>query len=287
MTAAITIHFRKPELTIACIDSLLVDNWSPVLVWDNSEDNGKTLSVVIERFKNDERVIWGHNNQNLGFGKGNNYALKLLGSQGYTGPVLLINNDAIVRPGMYNALHGELKNMDVPSLIAPKIYQDGQEQGWLYYQPWFALVTRRPLPGSFAYLSGCCLLVSRKNNSLPLFDEDFFMYGEDVELSWRWKKNSGYLILLEETWLSHEGSASSGQATESYERAVIISHWKLSRKLQKNHMLALLMKITKLVPLFSRATLRSFRYRSMIPIFAFFQSLKYDSSLKENHLTLR
>lgn len=269
MTAAITIHFRKPELTIACIASLLADNWNPVLVWDNSEDNGKTLSVVIEKFKNDARVIWGHNNKNLGFGKGNNYALKLLGNQGYTGPVLLINNDAIVRPGMYNALHGELKNMDVPSLIAPKIYQDGQEQGWLYYQPWFALVTRRPLPGSFAYLSGCCLLVSRKNNSLPLFDEDFFMYGEDVELSWRWKKNSGYLILLEETWLSHEGSASSGQASEAYEYFLVSSHWRLASKLSSNCLDKKLMQSARLLSLLARACLRSIRYRSAIPLSIF------------------
>lgn len=61
--------------------------------------------------------------------------------------------------------------------------QDGEEQGWLYYQPWLALVTKRPVWGSFAYLSGCCLLVQRPDNTQPLFDETFFMYGEDVELS--------------------------------------------------------------------------------------------------------
>lgn len=272
MTAAITIHFRKPELTIACIASLLADNWNPVLVWDNSEDNGKTLSVVIEKFKNDARVIWGHNNKNLGFGKGNNYALKLLGNQGYTGPVLLINNDAIVRPGMYNALHGELKNMDVPSLIAPKIYQDGQEQGWLYYQPWFALVTRRPLLGSFAYLSGCCLLISRKDNSLPLFDEEFFMYGEDVELCWRWKKEDGNLKLTTKIWIEHEGSASITKASEAYENYLTCSHFILTKKIFNKKITHLVVTLLKLISLSSRALLRACRYKSIIPIKSFLMS---------------
>src|SRR5690606_5305939 len=99
-----------------------------------------------------------------------------------------------------------------PMIIAPRVRQDGLEQGWLYYHPWLALVTRRPLPGSFPYLSGCCMLVHRPDNAMPLFDEDFFMYGEDVELSWRMRRSGARLVLVDGDYVRHEGSASTGQA---------------------------------------------------------------------------
>lgn len=266
MTAAITIHFRNPELTAACIDSLLADGWAPVLVWDNSADDGVTLRYLEARYACDARVRWGHNATNLGFGKGMNAALAKLGNCGYAGPVLLINNDARIEPGMYAALHKPLEVTFGPTLVAPRIVQDGHEQGWLHYQPWLALVTRRPLPGSFAYLSGCCLLVHRTDNAQPLFDEDFFMYGEDVELSWRWRRQGGKLVLLDHVWLHHEGSASSGQASEAYERFLVCSHWLLAEKLASHRFSAMIMRVLRLPSLLARAGIRALRYRSLVPL---------------------
>ena len=178
MTAAITIHFKNPKLTSACIDSLLADGWAPILVWDNSEDAGGSLQDLQTRYAAEPRVVLVTNPRNLGFGKGMNAALAALGRYGYAGPVLLVNNDARVQPGMRLALEARLTHTNTPMLIAPRLMQDGQEQGWLYYQPWLALVTKRPVWGSFAYLSGCCLLVKRPDSGIwaglwtpPMFDD--------------------------------------------------------------------------------------------------------------------
>lgn len=267
MTAAITIHFRKPDLTARCIDSLLADGWAPVLVWDNSADEGRSLQVLAARYAGEPRVQLVGNAMNLGFGKGMNAALAELARSGYSGPALLINNDAEVLPGMRVALLAALPCDDVvPALVAPRVLQDGQTHGWLYYQPWLALVTERPLPGSFAYLSGCCLLVARQDNALPLFDEDFFMYGEDVELSWRWRRSGGCLVLLDRVHVQHEGSASSGQASEGYERYLVRSHWCLAGKFAGNRFAALLMRASRLPTLFLRACVRALRYRSCVPL---------------------
>lgn len=267
MTAAITIHFRKPDLTARCIDSLLTDGWAPVLVWDNSADEGRSLQALAARYAGEPRVQLVGNSVNLGFGKGMNAALAELARRGYSGPALLINNDAEVLPGMCAALLAALPgDSTVPALVAPRILQDGRAHGWLYYQPWLALVTERPLPGSFAYLSGCCLLVARPDNALPLFDEDFFMYGEDVELSWRWRKGRGSLVLLDQVHVRHEGSASSGQASEVYERYLVRSHWCLAGKLAGSGFTAALMRASRLPALLLRACVRALRYRSCVPI---------------------
>ncbi len=264
MTAAITIHFRKPELTRKCVDSLLEDGWNPILVWDNSGDAGESLKVLEARYAVEPRVRIARNAINLGFGKGMNTALALLGRQGYAGPVLLVNNDAEVEPGMRVALVAQLSGGT--TLVAPRLMQNGQEQGWLYYQPWLAVVTRRTLPGSFAYLSGCCLLVERPDNALPLFDEDFFMYGEDVELSWRMHGMGTRLHLLDRSFIRHQGSASSGQASAAYEQFLVRSHWLLAGKLVSNAPARLLMYVLRIPVLLARAGLRAWRYRSMVPL---------------------
>lgn len=56
MAAAITIHFRNPELTLKCIESLLIDGWAPVLVWDNSDDGGTSLQKLHDYYGADARV---------------------------------------------------------------------------------------------------------------------------------------------------------------------------------------------------------------------------------------
>ena len=278
MTAAITIHFRKPELTAKCIDSLLADGWAPVLVWDNSADEGHSLQALAARYAGEPRVQIVGNPTNLGFGKGMNAALAELARRGHAGPVLLVNNDAEVLTGMRMALLAALpRDSAVPALVAPRILQDGQVQGWLYYQRWLALVTRRPLPGSVAYLSGCCLLVRRTDQAAPLFDEDFFMYGEDVELSWRWRRQGGALVLLEESGLHHAGSASSGQASVAYERFLVGSHWVLARKLAEGPLQAVLMRLLRIPSLALRAALRSLRHRSWIPLRSLDQVFKRSS----------
>ena len=266
MTAAITIHFRKPNLTSACIDSLLADGWAPILVWDNSADAGASLQELQTRYAAEPRVMLAANPNNLGFGKGMNAALAALGRYGYAGPVLLVNNDAQVQPGMRIALEARLTHTNTPMLIAPRLMQDGQEQGWLYYQPWLALVTKRPVWGSFAYLSGCCLLVQRPDNTQPLFDETFFMYGEDVELSWRMRRQGGQLVLLDRSYLQHDGLGSSGHASAAYERYLVQSHWLLAGKLASNAVSATLMRVSRIPSLLARACLRSWRYRSWVPL---------------------
>ncbi|WP_156913852.1 glycosyltransferase family protein [Comamonas badia] len=287
MTAAITIHYREPGITAACIESLLADGWAPVLIWDNSADGGITLRALQERFEGDGRLLWGENQENLGFGKGMNAALAMLGAFGYSGPVLLINNDAQIVPGMQHVFLERLQSVEGDALLAPMIFQTGRKQGWLYYQPWFALVTHRHLPGSFAYLSGCCLLVQRADNTQPLFDEDFFMYGEDVELSWRWRKQGGQLILLEGVLLGHQGSASSGPASEAYERFLVSSHWLLAGKLASTPYQAWCMRLSRIFPLLTRAILRAVRYRTLRPLRAFAQGFFGETNLPISQIARR
>lgn len=272
MTAAITIHYKKASLTRRCVSTLLDDGWEPVLIWDNSADGGTSIRELELFFSDRPEVMIVVSPTNLGFGKGMNSALKHLEQKGYSGDTLLINNDTQVKRGMREAITNNLHNISTPTLTAPCLRQNKEERRWLYYHPWLALVTRSALPGSFPYLTGCCLLLSNIDTKEPLFDEDFFMYGEDVELSWRLQKQGGKLQLLEGEWLEHEGSASTGEASELYEQFLVRSHRLLAAKLASNRASKFWMQAARVPTLFARACLRSIRFKSLTPLKAYFSS---------------
>lgn len=156
----------------------------------------------------------------------------------------------------------------------------------MYYQPWLGLASERPVLGGFRYLSGCCLFSSSARGEKPLFDESFFMYGEDVELCSRVVARGGRLVLLDEVLACHVGSASSGQATSFYERQVVRAHWLLANKLARNPASRLVMRALRIPVLFSRACLRAVRFRSMEPIRglrAIFSRAEATSRRRVNH----
>lgn len=266
MSAAITLNFRRPELTHACVESLLADGWAPVLVWDNSQDDGESMRVMETSLGGRPDVILVGSPANIGFAAGMNNGLTCLRDLGLAGPTLLVNNDAIVRVGLRACLEARLAPGTRPALVAPRIAQAGTVKGWMHYQPWFGLVSERPGPGTFPYLSGCCLALDTRRWAGPLFDESFFMYGEDVELSRRFAECGGDLVLLDEAFVTHLGSASSGQATAFYERHVVRAHWLLAEKLASGRASGLAMRALRLPVLGARACVRVLRHHSMEPL---------------------
>jgi GT2 family glycosyltransferase len=142
----------------------------------------------------------------------------------------------------------------------------GEIVGPVYYQRWVGLFTRRRVPGSALYVSGCALLIAPGRFEDLLFDEDFFMYGEDIELGWRLMGCDGWFAHVAGVWVRHEGSASSGMGSEFYESRMVAAHLLLGRRLAKGRFEYALMIFGRFLTLTTRAGLRVLRYRSMLPI---------------------
>ena len=155
----------------------------------------------------DKRIIYLYNNKNLGYGAGHNVAIKqILDSADYH---LVLNPDVSFEKGTLEKLvdFGE-KNIDI-GLLTPKVlYPDGSVQYVCKLLPTpFDLIFRRFLPASFTrkrmekfelrqlnynklfqapYIHGCFMFLRTEAlKKVGLFDERFFMYPEDIDLTRR------------------------------------------------------------------------------------------------------
>ncbi len=187
----------RPYLT-ACLDSVqraLDGVESEVFVVDNHSDDD-SVEVVGRDY------AWVHlinNRENLGFSKANNIAIR----QAKGEYILLLNPDTVVAEDtlknavgfmdqhpeaggagvrMHNAdgtLAPESRRAIPTPFVAARKMLGFTKRYYMSYLSWDA-------PAQIEVVSGAFMLLRRKAIlEVGLLDEDFFMYGEDIDLSYR------------------------------------------------------------------------------------------------------
>lgn len=269
----LTLNFRDVELTLRCVDSLLNNGAAHVVIWDNSDDDGLSAGQLVERVAGNEKVSLLVSPANLGFSAAVNRSIAWIGKRFGDVWVALINNDAVFLPGALDRLGCALMHKPEALMAFSDIDHGGQIIGPVYYQRWLALFARWRMPGSAVYGSGCAMLIAPNRLEEALFDDSFFMYGEDIELGWRFVGRDGWFSHVPGVWVRHEGSASSGMGSEFYESRMVAAHLLLARKLASGFLDYALMIFGRCFTLTARACLRALRYRSTLPFRALWQGL--------------
>ncbi len=260
----LTLNYRDAARTLTCVRSLLDEGATHVLIWDNSADGGASADTLSENLNQDSRIGIERSLSNLGFAAGVNRGMEWIARRFDISWVLLINNDACLLPGAIEALAETLTRHERAVIAYPDIDQGGRISSTVYYQRHTGLLTPKPLPGSLPHASGCCLLIAPERTEPALFDEDFFMYGEDAELGARLGMRG--MAHVSQTLVFHEGSAGSGLGSKFYETHMVAAHWMLARKLARTPLDRTLLMTARLFILTARALLRAFRYRSIAPL---------------------
>lgn len=260
----LTLNYRDAKRTLRCVRSLLADGVEHVLVWDNSEDAGQSAGELQVLLADEPRVHIEVGEYNLGFSAGVNHGLAFIKENYPHSRVLLINNDAVLLAGATEAMTTVLQQSPNATIVYPTIDHAGRCIGTVFYQRHFGLITLKRMPGSIPHASGCCQLLDPTRLSGPWFDEEFFMYGEDVELGHRLAPQ--HMLHVPEVWVRHEGSASSGMGSAFYETRMVAAHWILVPKLARNRFELGALYLGRVVALSLRAVVRACRYRSLVPL---------------------
>ena len=206
------------------------DTWYEVLVIDNASDDGSP-EMVKEQYP-DVRLI--ALEDNLGFGAANNRGAR----EAQGDALLLLNSDAWLADGALPRLAKTLEDDPRLGAVTPYLaYPDLRPQfAWApetgvvgealqkarnRFEGW-PLVHRsppRPLP---FWLTAACLLVRRRAfESVEGFDEDFFLYFEDVDLCRRLRQEGWRLAVERRASAFHVKGASdrAGRAELEYRRS--------------------------------------------------------------------
>lgn len=175
VVAVVILDYKAPDMTRACVRSLPPN--VEAIVIDNSETN-------------------------LGFAAGCNIGIKRALDMG-ADYVWLLNNDAIARPDTLDRLLTKM-TPGVGAVGSVILNADNSVQVWGggYLRIGRSLVLRSR--GDFTWLSACSLLITREAlEATGGFDEGFFMYWEDVDLSFRIKDAGLDLAVADDAYVTH------------------------------------------------------------------------------------
>ena len=203
------INYRTAEMTIRCVQSVLDDLAGidgHVVIVDNQSGDGSAEKIEdwISSLPQGERVSFVQSPTNSGFSGGHNQGMAARAAEF----MLVLNSDAIVRPGFLGGILDAADANPGIGFFAPCIeYDDGEQQISCFRFPSIAsefmrgaqsgpvsrLFARRQvalqMPPSDADIEwasfACILLRSAMVRQVGPMDEGYFLYFEDVEYCWR------------------------------------------------------------------------------------------------------
>lgn len=203
----VIVNYNVKDYLAQCLDSLrlaLAGVDAEVVVVDNCSSDG-SVEYISSRYPEVRMIA---SKENLGFARGNNLAIRQTESE----YVLLLNPDTVVKEATIRkvlefmdahpksgAAGVEMLNADgtrapesrrgVPTPMTAfykfmglaKRYPNSRRFAKYYmsYLPWDSPQRIEIVSGAF------CMLRRKALDEIGLLDEDFFMYGEDIDLSFR------------------------------------------------------------------------------------------------------
>ncbi|MBI3092971.1 MAG: glycosyltransferase family 2 protein [Candidatus Levybacteria bacterium] len=241
--AIVLLNFNGEKDTIECLKSikkLETDGFALLtIVVDNGSE--KKFRVQSSEFRVGELKII-HNDKNLGFSGGNNVGIRYAFKKN-ADYILILNNDTVVDKSLVLELLKLAQSDESIGIVVPKIYfakgfefhkdrYNESEQGRVIWyaggiMDWKNVIGvhrgvdevdrgqyEKVIETDFA--SGCCMFVKREVfERVGMFDEKYFLYYEDNDLSQRAKREGFKIIYSPKAVLWHKNAGSAGGSGSS------------------------------------------------------------------------
>jgi GT2 family glycosyltransferase len=197
-----------------------MNNKFDVIVVDNGSTDG-SQKMLNEKYPL-VRII--QNDGNVGLGKASNQGIEA--SMGRH--ILLLNNDTVVNGESFDTMIEFLDNNPRVAAVGGKLLNsDGSIQSCYNYfttlweefmvatrlgewiRPGYPAVMRGEEIKSVDWLGSACLMVRRSAlDQVGLLDESYFIYGDELDLQYRFKKAGWENYYLPNAWTLHYGGRS-------------------------------------------------------------------------------
>lgn len=229
----IIVNYNTLNLTKKSIDSVFAYNPKniefEVIVVDNASTDGSKSC-----FEEDSRITYIYSDENLGFGRANNIGIKRSNAK----YVFLLNSDAYlvedVLTPFYNFMElpqnkdvvccgaNVINSLSEDSIIGgnlPSVQESIARLGFaIFFLPYYRKhlasgVKHYKEKGSvyeIGYVTGADMFLRKSVlDNLGAFDPSFFLYYEETEMSFRFKKNNFRSVILSDYKLVHDQGSSS------------------------------------------------------------------------------
>jgi GT2 family glycosyltransferase len=239
----VILNWNRKKDTLECLKSLeglSTKHKVQIIVVDNAstDDSRKVIDKKLKKLNKKDNFSCEliRNKENLGFAAGNNVGMRHAVAHG-ADYVLLLNNDTLVDKKLVDELVSVAKSKKKAGLLSPKIYfAEGFEFHKEKYKKkdlgkviWYAggKIDWDNVYGKnhgvdeidkgqydkieeTDFVTGACMLIRKEAiEDVGFFDEKYYMYLEDADLSVRMKKNGWQVLYAPPAHLWHKVAQSS------------------------------------------------------------------------------
>ena len=226
-TASIVTYHTDPDEIRRCIETLKELGVTMIYVVDNGNE-GERVGRICDEYGSYALYVA---NDNTGYGAGHNIAM-CMAAEINSEYHLVVNTDLEISPTSFGELMGYMEGHADVAMVHPRILNcDGSDQYTIRRLPTpLDLIARRFLPNwmlkrrraryilknfdhsralNVPYVQGSCMLMRMSClKATGLFDERFFMYAEDIDLSRRLHEQYKTMYVPEATAIHYHNAAS-------------------------------------------------------------------------------
>ena len=193
----VIVSFKSSHIIEKCIKSIKSN--IKIIIVENS-DNIDVKTYLENKFLNVEVIIA---KENLGYGKGNNLGISKVNTQ----YVFILNPDAVLEDNCLSELYKAQLSLNGDfTILAPNLLNNYG----------FFLDQNDNLQKEIMevdYVKGFAMLINlKKINAQKIFDENFFLFLEEIDLCKRIRDNSGKIFVIQNSKVQHLGKQASGDS---------------------------------------------------------------------------
>lgn len=246
----ITVNYNGMQYIDACLDSLFKTEYPDfsVILADNGSIDG-SVEAVQKKYPTVKIIL---NNENLGFAKANNIAVKA----GKAEFIALLNNDTIIeKDWLLPLVRTLMKDDSVAAACSKLLFMEnhavlngaGGGMNYLGFGYDIGMYENNNVKFSekrnvFFPCAAACLIRRSAFEKVGGFDEKFFMYHEDVDLGWRLLLEGYSIKFVPDSTVYHAfGGTSLKMGSMAFRDNLGLRH--ALRSLIKNYELITLMKV--------------------------------------------